>query len=58
MNPDQTDSFNIWFMTIDPTVWIAADFECSIVPVDNTERNTLFKIKPVAVGDNIMKNQY
>ena len=45
-------------MTIGPTVWKAADFECSIVPVGNTQRNTLFKSKPVAVGDNIYKNLY
>ena len=58
MNPDQTNNFNIWFMTIDPTVWIAADYECSIVPVESTQLNTLFKSKPVAVGDNIIKIQY
>ena len=72
MNPNQKIKFNDWYMKIDPPMWIAADFECMNIPInDNNNTNDnhnnndhdddnvtdkLFVNKPVAIGYNIVKN--
>ena len=70
MHPNQKIKFNDWYMKIDPPMWIAADFECMNVPIndnnnDNVDANDhdnngvtdkLFVNKPVAIGYNIVKN--
>ena len=45
-------------MKIDPPMWIAADFECMNLPINNNDNVTdkLFVNKPVAIGYNIVKN--
>ena len=60
MQPNQKIKFNVWYMKIDPPMWIAADFECMNIPViDNDNHHVtdkLFKNNPVATGYNIVKN--
>ena len=72
MQPDQKIKFNDWYMKIDPPMWIAADFECMNIPIDNNNNNNnddnnndhdnnsvtdkLFIDQPVAIGYNIVKN--
>ena len=47
-------------MKIDPPMWIAADFECMNLPINNIDNDNvtdkLFINKPVAIGYNIFKN--
>ena len=72
MQPNQRIKFNDWYMKIDPPMWIAADFECMNIPINNNNNNDdnvsvidhdnngvtdkLFVNKPVAIGFNIVKN--
>ena len=66
MHPNQKKKFNDWYMKIDPPMWIAADFECINIPIndnDNDNENDndkvtdkLFVNKPLAIGYNIVKN--
>ena len=68
MHPNQKTKFNDWYMKIDPPMWIAADFECMNIPIndndnDNDNENDnngvtdkLFINKPIAIGYNIVKN--
>ena len=59
MQPNQKIKFNDWFMKIDPPMWIAADFECMNIPINDDNDNVtdkLFLNKPVAIGYNIVKN--
>ena len=49
-------------MKIDPPIWIAADFECMNIPINDNDndniKDKLFVNKPVAIGYNIVKNSY
>ena len=60
MNPNQKIKFNDWYMKIDPPIWIAADFECMNIPINNNDNDNVtykfFVNKPVAIGYNIVKN--
>ena len=62
MEPNQKIKFNDWYMKIDPPMWIAADFECMNLPINNNDHDNnsvtdkLFVNKPVAIGYNIVKN--
>ena len=72
MQPDQKIKFKDWYMKIDPPMWIAADFECMNLPINNNNNNDdnvnvidhdnngvtdkLFINKPVSIGYNIVKN--
>ena len=35
MQPNQKIKFNDWYMKIDPPMWIAADFECMNLPIND-----------------------
>ena len=39
MSPNQKIKFNDWYMKIDPPMWIAADFECMNLPINNNNNN-------------------
>ena len=64
MHPNQKIKFKDWYMKIDPPMWIAADFECMNIPInDNDNENDnnavtdkLFINEPLAIGYNIVKN--
>ena len=72
MQPNQKIKFNDWYMKIDPPMWIAADFECMNIPINDNNNNNdddndndhdnnsvtdkLFINKPVAIGYNIVKH--
>ena len=72
MQPNQKIKFNDWYMKIDPPKWIAVDFECMNIPINNNNNNNdnvnvidhnnngvtvkMFVNKPVAIGYNIVKN--
>ena len=60
MQPNQKIKLNDWYMKIAPSMWIAADFECMNVPVndnvDDNDNDILFINKPVAIGYNIVKH--
>ena len=70
MQPNQKIKFNDWYMKIDPPMWIAADFECTNIPINNNNDDNvnvddqynicvtdkLFINKPVAIGYNKVKN--
>ena len=72
MHPNQKIKFIDWYMKIDPPMWIAADFECMNIPINNNNNNNdnvnvndhdnngatdkLFVNKPVAIGYNIVKH--
>ena len=70
MQLNQKIKFNDWYMKIDPPMWIAADFECMNIPINDNNNNNdddhdnenvtdkLFVLqnKPVAIGYNIVKN--
>ena len=40
MQPNQKIKFNDWYMKIDPSMWIAADFECMNIPVIDNDNVT------------------
>ena len=69
MQPNQKIKLNDWYMKIDPPMWIAADFECMNLPIndnnndDDNVADKLFINKPVAIwlqysqtSYNIVKN--
>ena len=60
MHPNQKIKFNDWYMKIDPPMWMAADFECMNIPINDDDNNNvtdkLFANKPVALGYNRVKN--
>ena len=60
MQPNQKIKFNDWYMKIDPPMWIAADFECMNIPINDNDNNNvtdkLFVNKPVAIDFNLVKN--
>ena len=64
MQPNQKIKFNDWYMKKDPPMWIAADFECTNLPIndDNNDDDNngvtdkLFINEPVAIGYNIVKH--
>ena len=35
MHPNQKIKFNDWYKKIVPPIWIAADFECMNIPINN-----------------------
>ena len=72
MQLNQKIKFNDWYMKIDPPIWIAADFECMKIPVNDNNTNNndennndqdndnvtdkLFVNKPVAISYNIVEH--
>ena len=60
MQPSQKIKFIDWYMKIDPPMWIAADFECKNIPINDNDNDNvtdkLFVNKPVAMGYNIVKH--
>ena len=60
MQPNQKIKINDWYMKIDPPMWIAADFECMNIPINDNDNDNvtdkLFVSKPVEIGYNIVKN--
>ena len=62
MHPNQKIKFNDWYMKIDPPIWMAADFECMNVLINDNDNDNdhvtdkLIVNKPVAKGYNIVKN--
>ena len=70
MKSNQKITFNDWYMKRDPPMWIAADFECMNIPINdnnnvnvndndhdnNSVTDKLFINKPVAIGYNTVKN--
>ena len=60
MQQNQKTKFSDWYMKIDPPMWIAADFECMNLPINDNDNDNvtdkLFVSKPVAIGYNIVKN--
>ena len=41
MNPKLKIKFINWFIKIDPSIWIDADFECRNNPIVDPQRKTL-----------------
>ena len=39
VHPNQKIKFNDWYMKRDPPIWIAADFECMNLPVNDNDNN-------------------
>ena len=39
MNPNQKIKFYDWYMKMDPPIWIAADFECMNLPINDDNNN-------------------
>ena len=72
MHSNQKIKFNDWYMKIDPPVWMAADFECMNVLINDTDNDNdkvnvndndhvtdkLFVNKTVSMGYNVVKNLY
>ena len=63
MDPNQKIKYNDWYMKTDPPMWIAADFECMNIPINdnNNDDNNgvtdkLFINNPLAIGYNIVKH--
>ena len=66
MHPTQKIKFKDWYMKIDPPMWMAADFECMNVPINDNDNDNvndddhvtdkLFVNKPVAIGYNLVKS--
>ena len=60
MQPNQKIKFNDWYMKIDPPMWIAADFECMNISINNNNNDyvtdKLFINKPVAIGYKMVKH--
>ena len=67
-HPKQKIKYNDWYMKIDPPMWMAADFACMNVLINDNDNDNvnvhdndhvtdkLFVNKPVAIGYNIVKN--
>ena len=55
MNPKLKIKINNWFIKIDLSIWIDADFECMNFPINDPQRKALFVKKPIGVGFNIVK---
>ena len=60
MPPNQKIKFTDWYLKLDPPVWMAADFECMNVPInDNINDHVTDKLlvnKPFAIGYVKVKN--
>ena len=60
MHSNQNKKIIYWYMKIDPTMWIAADFEWTNVALKSASENIsmekLFSSQPVALSYNIFKN--
>ena len=64
MHPNQKIKFNDWYMKIDPPNWMAADYKCMNVLINDNDNDNnhdhvtekLFVNKPVARGYNVVKN--
>ena len=66
MHPNRKIKFNDWYVKLDTLMWMAADFECMNVPINDKNNNNngdnngvtdkLFINEPVAIGNNIDKN--
>ena len=62
MHPNQKINFNDWYMKIDPPMWMAADFGCKNILINDNDNDNdhvtgkLFVNKPVGIGYNIVKN--
>ena len=62
MQPNQKIKFNNWYMKTVAPMWMAADFECMNIPIndnvndDDQVTDELFVNKPVAIGYKIVKN--
>ena len=60
MQTIQKIKFNDWYLKIDTPMWIASDFECMNIPINDKNNanvtDKLFKNKPVAIGYNIVKH--
>ena len=62
MHPNQKIKLNDWNMKKDPPMWMAADFECMILLINDNDNDSdhvtdkLFVNKPVALAYNIVKN--
>ena len=41
LQPNQKIKFNDWYMKIDPPMWIAADFECMNMPINDNNNNNV-----------------
>ena len=50
MHLNQKVNFNDWCIKIDPPMWIAADFACMNIPINDDVADKLFVNKPVAIG--------
>ena len=66
MHPNRKIKLKDWYMKIDPPMWMAADFECMIVLINDNDNvhakdndhvtDKLFVNKQVAIGYNLVKN--
>ena len=62
MHPNQKINFKNLFTKMDPPMWVAADFECMNVPINDNDNDNdhvtdrLFINKPVVKGCNIVQN--
>ena len=72
MQLSQKIKFNDWYMKINPPMWIAGDFECMNLPINDNNNDDdnvnvidhnnngvtdkLFVNKPIAIGYNIVKH--
>ena len=46
---------NDWYVKLDLTIWIAADFECMNIPIEDPQRKTLYLNELVEVRCNTVK---
>ena len=53
VNPDEETKNYDWYVKINLSMWIAADFEWKNIPVDDPQLKTLFVNKRKAVCYNI-----
>ena len=52
MQPNQKIKFNDWYMRIDPPMWIAADFECMNIAINNNNNDDDNNNDDVNVNDH------
>ena len=55
MQPNQKIKFNDWYMKKDPPMWIAADFECMYIPINdnnNDDDNNEDKVNVIDLDKN------